>query len=76
MEDTNCTTMMEIIIPYCAPFSETSNVSGHTHIIISQDATLSEIFAAFGTALRAATFADETVKKWVEKHDLLDYLIL
>lgn len=76
MEDTNYSPMMEITIPYCDPFNEDSGVGGHTYITISPDATLPEVFAAFGTALRAATFADSTVRKWAEEHDLLDYLLL
>lgn len=76
MEDTSYSPMMEITVPYSDSFNKDSVVSGHTYITISPDATLPEVFAAFGTALRAATFADETVKKWVKEHDLCEYLVL
>ena len=76
MEDTNYAPMMEITVPYCDFHNENSSVSGHTYITISPDATLPEVFTAFGMALRAATFADSTVKEWARKHDLLDYLLL
>jgi hypothetical protein len=76
MEDTSYSPMMEITVPYTDPFNEDSSVGGHAYFTISPDATLPEVFTAFGMALRAATFSDSTVKRWAEEHDLLDYLLL
>lgn len=74
MEKFDSDVMIDITVPYVVHGND--NVSGYTHITINSEADVGEVLTAFGAALRAATFSDDCVRLWLEKHDIEDYLCL
>ena len=84
MENCNCNCngntlppMMFIEVPYYdSTFEGYDSVKGSLHLEVSFDACLGEIFTAFGTALRAATFSDSTIERWLDEHEVKDYMCL